>query len=131
MKGCYKTKDILKRGTILCMAAMLSFGAVNLQALLKRVQKVQPAVVQKRVRAQKVLQAAAQTILQVRNQKLLQMTRLAVLQVQGLHQEQHQKVKWIKDDRKSVCFNRRTLLIFAGNLFRRGAGYEERTGIAY
>ena len=86
--------------------------AVNLQALLKRVQKVQPAVVQKRVRAQKVLQAAAQTILQVRNQKLLQMTRLAVLQVQGLHQEQHQKVKWIKDDRKSVCFNRRTLLIF-------------------
>ena len=57
--------------------------------------------------------------------------RLAVLQVQGLHQEQHQKVKWIKDDRKSVCFNRRTLLIFAGNLFRRGAGYEERTGIAY
>ena len=97
--------------------------AVNLQALLKRVQKVQPAVVQKRVRAQKVLQAAAQTILQVRNQKLLQM--------QGLHQEQHQKVKWIKDDRKSVCFNRRTLLIFAGNLFRRGAGYEERTGIAY
>ena len=72
--------------------------AVNLQALLKRVQKVQPAVVQKRVRAQKVLQAAAQTILQVRNQKLLQMTRLAVLQVQGLHQEQHQKVKWIKDD---------------------------------
>ena len=101
--------------------------AVNLQALLKRVQKVQPAVVQKRVRAQKVLQAAAQTILQVRNQ----MTRLAVLQVQGLHQEQHQKVKWIKDDRKSVCFNRRTLLIFAGNLFRRGAGYEERTGIAY
>ena len=98
--------------------------AVNLQALLKRVQKVQPAVVQKRVRAQKVLQAAAQTILQVRNQKLLQMTRLAVLQVQGLHQEQHQKVK-------SVCFNRRTLLIFAGNLFRRGAGYEERTGIAY
>ena len=101
--------------------------AVNLQALLKRVQKVQPAVVQKRVRAQKVLQ----TILQVRNQKLLQMTRLAVLQVQGLHQEQHQKVKWIKDDRKSVCFNRRTLLIFAGNLFRRGAGYEERTGIAY
>ena len=104
--------------------------AVNLQALLKRVQKVQPAVVQKRVRAQKVLQAAAQTILQVRNQKLLQMTRLAVLQVQGLHQEQ-QKVKWIKDDRKSVCFNRRTLLIFAGNLFRRGAGYEERTGIAY
>ena len=48
-----------------------------------------------------------------------------------LHQEQHQKVKWIKDDRKSVCFNRRTLLIFAGNLFRRGAGYEERTGIAY
>ena len=105
--------------------------AVNLQALLKRVQKVQPAVVQKRVRAQKVLQAAAQTILQVRNQKLLQMTRLAVLQVQGLHQEQHQKVKWIKDDRKSVCFNRRTLLIFAGNLFRRGAGYEERTGIAY
>ena len=31
----------------------------NLQALLKRVQKVQPAVVQKRVRAQKVLQAAA------------------------------------------------------------------------
>ena len=100
--------------------------AVNLQALLKRVQKVQPAVVQKRVRAQKVLQAAAQTILQVRNQKLLQMTRLAVLQVQGLHQEQHQKVKWIKDDRK-----RRTLLIFAGNLFRRGAGYEERTGIAY
>lgn len=104
--------------------------AVNLQALLKRVQKVQPAVVQKRVRAQKVLQAAAQTILQ-RNQKLLQMTRLAVLQVQGLHQEQHQKVKWIKDDRKSVCFNRRTLLIFAGNLFRRGAGYEERTGIAY
>ena len=96
--------------------------AVNLQALLKRVQKVQPAVVQKRVRAQKVLQAAAQTILQVRNQKLLQMTRLAVLQVQGLHQEQHQK---------SVCFNRRTLLIFAGNLFRRGAGYEERTGIAY
>lgn len=59
--------------------------AVNLQALLKRVQKVQPAVVQKRVRAQKVLQAAAQTILQVRNQKLLQMTRLAVLQVQGLH----------------------------------------------
>ena len=105
MKGCYKTKDILKRGTILCM---------------KRVQKVQPAVVQKRVRAQKVLQAAAQTILQVRNQKLLQMTRLAVLQVQGLHQEQHQKVKWIKDDRKSVCFNR-----------RRGAGYEERTRIAY
>lgn len=105
--------------------------AVNLQALLKRVQKVQPAVVQKRVRAQKVLQAAAQTILQVRNQKLLQMTRLAVLQVQGLHQEQHQKVKWIKDDRKSVCFNRRTLLIFAGNFFRRGAGYEERTGIAY
>ena len=63
MKGCYKTKDILKRGTILCMAAMLSFGTV--------------------------------------------------------------------DDRKSVCFNRRTLLIFAGNLFRRGAGYEERTGIAY
>ena len=53
--------------------------AVNLQALLKRVQKVQPAVVQKRVRAQKVLQAAAQTILQVRNQKLLQMTRLAVI----------------------------------------------------
>ena len=28
MKGCYKTKDILKRGTILCMAAMLSFGTV-------------------------------------------------------------------------------------------------------
>ena len=129
MKGFYKTKDILKRGTILCMAALLSFGTVA--CLLKRVQKVQPAVVQKRVRAQKVLQAAAQTILQVRNQKLLQMTRLAVLQVQGLHQEQHQKVKWIKDDRKSVCFNRRTLLIFAGNLFRRGAGYEERTGIAY
>ena len=105
--------------------------AVNLQALLKRVQKVQPAVVQKRVRAQKVLHAAAQTILQVRNQKLLQMTRLAVLQVQGLHQEQHQNVKWLKDDRKSVCFNRRTLLIFAGNFFRREAGYEERTGIAY
>ena len=112
MKGCYKTKDILKRGTILCMAAMLSFGTVacgSNSSKSARVQKVQPAVVQKRVRAQKVLQAAAQTILQVRNQKLLQMTRLAVLQVQGLHQEQHQKVKWIKDDRKSVCFNRRTL----------------------
>lgn len=89
------------------------------------------------IRSRKILpivqkvQSAAQTILQVRNQKLLQMTRLAVLQVQGLHQEQHQKVKWIKDDRKSVCFNRRTLLIFAGNFFRREAGYEERTGIAY
>ena len=57
------------------------------------------------------------------------MTRLAVLQVQGLHQEQHQKVKWIKDDRKSVCFNRRTLLIF--EIFSGEAGYEERTGIAY
>ena len=29
MKGCYKTKDInILKGTILCMAAMLSFGTV-------------------------------------------------------------------------------------------------------
>ena len=40
-------------------SSMWDRTAVNLQALLKRVQKVQPAVVQKRVRAQKVLQAAA------------------------------------------------------------------------
>ncbi len=45
-----------------------------------------------------------------------------------------EQVLLIEDDadiREGVCFNRRTLLIFAGNLFRRGAGYEERTGIAY
>ena len=97
------------------MAAMLSFGTVACGSNSSK----------------SASSSEKSTILQVRNQKLLQMTRLAVLQVQGLHQEQHQKVKWIKDDRKSVCFNRRTLLIFAGNLFRRGAGYEERTGIAY
>lgn len=123
MKGCYKTKDILKRGTILCMAAMLSFGTVACGSNSSKSASSSEKSTES--------SASSSTEAGKRNQKLFQMTRLAVLQVQGLHQEQHQKVKWIKDDCKSVCFNRRTLLIFAGNLFRRGAGYEERTGIAY
>lgn len=120
------------------MAAMLSFGTVacgsNSSKSASSSEKSTESSASSSTEAGKSTESTSGSSidnLQVRNQKLLQMTRLAVLQVQGLHQEQHQKVKWIKDDRKSVCFNRRTLLIFAGNLFRRGAGYEERTGISY
>ena len=118
MKGCYKTKDILKRGTILCMAAMLSFGTVacgsNSSKSASSSEKSTESSASSSTEAGKSTESTSGS---------------------STDNSTSKKSETSSNDKtgssSSVCFNRRTLLIFAGNLFRRGAGYEERTGIAY